>query len=248
MSEGNSEPRSVLDRQQWFATTHWSVVLQAGEGGSAGAMEALERLCRTYWYPLYAFVRRKGYGVSEAEDLTQEFFARLLSRNFPSGIKPEGGRFRSYLLTALQHFLTNEWQRARAEKRGGGRSLLSLQELDAEGQYRHEPADNATPEALFDRRWASVLLDRVREQLRREHSAEGKQELFERLEPCLTGAEQLLPYSELARLSGRSESAVKMAVHRLRKRYGELLRQEISQTVASQKDVEEEIRALLAAL
>jgi len=232
----------------FFATTHWTVVLAAGNQDSAVAVEAMEKLCRTYWYPLYAFVRRKGHDAPEAEDLTQEFFARLLRHDFPAGIKPGGGKFRSYLLTALQHFLTNEWQRARAEKRGGGRPVLSLQELDAEGQYRLEPADGATPETLFDRRWASVLLDRVREQLRREYAAEGKSDLFDKLQPCLTGAERLLPYAELARQFGQSESGVKMAVHRLRKRYGELLRQEIVQTVASPKDVEEEIRSLLAAL
>jgi len=237
-----------LDQHGWFATTHWTVILSAADTESPGAVEALERLCRTYWYPLYAFVRRKGHDATEAEDLTQEFFARLLRRDFPAGIKPEGGRFRSYLLTALQHFLTNEWQKARAEKRGRGKSVLSLQELDAEGQYKHEPVDNTTPETLFDRRWASVLLDRVREQLRREYSAEGKRDLFEKLQTCLTGAERLLPYGELARQFGQSGSAVKMAVHRMRKRYGELLRQEVSQTVASSGDVEEEIRSLLAAL
>ncbi|MCL4789440.1 MAG: sigma-70 family RNA polymerase sigma factor [Verrucomicrobia bacterium] len=229
-----------------FATTHWTVVLSAADKNSPGATKALEKLCRTYWYPLYSYVRRKGHDAPEAEDLTQEFFARLLSRNFPHGIKPDGGRFRSYLLTALRHFLTNEWQRARAEKRGGGKAVLSLQELDAEGQYRLEPADNASPETLFDRRWASVLLAGVQQRLQREYAAEGRADLFARLQPCLTGAEQLLPYAELARELGQSESAVKMAVHRMRKRYGELLRQEISQTVAGSKDVEEEIRALLA--
>lgn len=172
----------------------------------------------------------------------------MLRREFPAGIKPVGGKFRSYLLTALRHFLTNEWQNARAENRGGGRPVLSLHELAAEGRCQLEPADNTTPETLFDRRWATVLLDRVRETLRREYFTQGRSDWFERLQPCLTGAEQLLPYAELARQFGQSESAVTMAGHRLRKRYGELLRQEISQTVASQKDVEEEIRAFLVAL
>ena len=231
-----------------FATTQWTVVLAAGDRESPQAAEALENLCRTYWYPLYAFIRRKGHAAAEAEDLTQEFFARLLSRDFPAGIKPVGGKFRSYLLTALQHFLTNEWQRARAAKRGGGNTVLSLQEMDAEGRYRLESADNATPETTFDRQWASVLLDKVREQLRREYAAEGKANLYATLQGCLTGAEKVMPYATLAHQLGQSESAVKMSVHRLRKRYGELLRQEIRQTVADPGDVEEEIRALLAAL
>lgn len=186
--------------------------------------------------------------MPEAEDLTQEFIARLLNRNFPAGIRPEGGKFRSYLLTALQHFLTNEWASARAQKRGGGKTVLSWQGLNAEERYRVEPADQTTPETHFDRQWATVVLDRGRKRLREEYHDEGKLELFEKLRPCLTGAERLIPYAELARQLGCSESAVKMAVHRLRKRYGELLRQEISQTVASPGDVEEEIRSLLAAV
>jgi RNA polymerase sigma-70 factor (ECF subfamily) len=223
-------------------------VLTAADKESPRAAEALENLCRAYWFPLYAFIRRKGHGVPEAEDLTQEFIARLLCRNFPAGIQPEGGKFRSYLLTALQHFLTNEWARTQTQKRGGGKTVLSWQGLNAEERYRVEPADQTTPETLFDRQWATVVLDQVRKRLGEEYHDEGKRELFEKLRPCLTGAERLIPYAELARQLGCSESAVKMAVHRLRKRYGELLRQEISQTVASPGDVEEEIRSLLAAV
>jgi len=238
----------MRDRAEWFATTRWSMVLQATQGDSPGAAEALEKLCRTYWYPLYAFIRRKGYPAPEAEDLTQEFFARLLRRGFPNGIKPDGGKLRSFLLKALGNFLANEWHGKKAGKRGGGIPVLSLQALDAEKHYRLESVDNATPEVLFDRRWASVLLERVRASLRQDYHAEGKADLYAKLQPCLTGAERFIPYSELADQLGCSESGVKMAVHRLRKRYGELLRQEISQTVAGPGDVEEEIRALLAAL
>jgi len=248
MAAANDETVLSPDRRQWFVTTHWSVLLTAQGDDSFEAAQALEKICRTYWYPLYGFVRRKGYDVPEAEDLTQAFFVRLLSRDFPLGIKPEGGRFRSYLLTALQHFLVNEREKAGAEKRGSGRVAVSLQALDAEERYRLEPADETTPEALFDRRWASVLLEQVRQRLHEEYAAAGKAKVFEHLRPCLTGAEPLIPYAELARSLGCSESGVKMAVHRLRRRYGELLRQEISRTVAGSGDVDEEIRALLAAV
>ncbi len=248
MSPDHAESGSAGDQRSWLTTTHWSVVLEASAAGSPCAAEALEQLCRTYWYPLYAFVRRRGYGATEAEDLTQEFFAHLLRRNFPAGIRPEGGRFRSYLVTALQHFLINEWENARAQKRGGGQPVYSLQALNAEDRYQLEPADHMTPEALFDRRWAAELLERVRQRLRSEYIAVGKGDAFDRLQPCLTGAELALPYAELAGQLGCSESGVKMAVHRMRRRYGQLLRQEISQTVARPEDVEEEIRALLAAL
>jgi len=248
MSRSEQSTPSTAHRGAWFATTHWSVVLQAGQSDPARSAGALENLCRTYWYPLYAFVRRKGYAVPEAEDLTQGFFARLLSKNFPAGIRPEGGRFRSYLLTALQHYLANEWASGNAEKRGGGRTILSLQELNGEGQYQAEVADGETPESLYDRRWATVLLRRVRERLRQQYEAEGKSEVYSRLEPCLTGAERFVPYAELASQLNCSVSAVKMAVHRLRKRYGEWLRLEIAQTVDSPEAVEDEIRSLLAAL
>jgi len=234
--------------QSLFATTHWSVVLAAGGQTSRQSVDALERLCRTYWYPLYAFVRRKGYAVPEAEDLTQEFFARLLRHNFPQGITPRGGKFRSYLLTSLQHFLTNEWLRDHAQKRGAGVPVISLQELNAEDRYQREPTDHTTPETLFDRQWATVLLARVRERLRLEYESQNKAIYYEHLHHCLTGAESIIPYQTLARQLDCSESAIKMAVHRMRKRYGELLRLEISQTVVGPSEVDEEIRTLVAAL
>ena len=230
-----------------FATTHWSVVLAAGQKDLPQAAEALEKLCRTYWYPLYAYVRRKGYAPEDAEDLTQDFFARLLQKDFPAGIKPDGGKFRSYLLTALNHFLVNDWEARQTRKRGGGATVFSLDGLDAEARYALEAADPATPESLYERRWAATLLEQVRHRLREEYSAEGKAELFERLQPCLTGTERLIAYDELAAQLGTTEGAVKMAVLRLRKRYGYLLRMEIAQTVVTPEEVAEEIRALIAA-
>ena len=232
---------------QVFATTHWSVVLAAGQHGSAAAEEALEKLCRTYWYPLYAYIRRRGSNVHEAEDLTQEFFARLLDKNSLADIRREGGKFRSFLLTALKHFLINEWQQRQAAKRGGGKPIISLDELDAEKRYQFEPADIATPELLFERRWAATVLDQVLRRLRARYAADGQTELFEALQPCLTGAEKAPAYSELATRLDTTESAVKMAVHRLRKRYGECLREEIALTVNSPAEIEDEIRCLIAA-
>lgn len=230
-----------------FGTTLWTVVLAAGDPDHPGAAAALDRLCRVYWYPVYAYVRRKGRGAAEAEDLTQEFFARLLGRGFPGGIRREGGKFRSYLLRALDHFLVNEWRRDQAAKRGGGATTFSLDGVDAEARYRLEPADAATPESLYDRRWAATVLDAARARLRDEYARQGKAELFAALEPCLTGRDDALPYPELmARLELKS-SALKMAVHRLRKRYGEMLRDEIAQTVATPGEVEDEIRHLIAA-
>ena len=230
-----------------FDTTHWSVVLAAGQTNTPQALEALEKLCRTYWYSLYGYVRRSGRSAPEAEDLTQEFFARLLQKDFPAGIKPQGGRFRSYLLAALKNFLVTEWASRQTAKRGGGRMILSLDDLDAEARYQSEPDKDAPAERLFERRWASALLDQVRGALAEEYAAEGKTRLFESLRSSLTGAAQLIRYDALALQLGMSEGAVKTAVYRLRKRYGELLRLEIARTVDRPEDVEDEIRCLIAA-
>lgn len=228
-----------------FATTHWSVVLAAGQDDSPAASQALETLCRTYWYPLYAYIRRGGHAPHDAEDLTQEFFARLLAKDFPAGISPLGGKFRSYLLTALKHFLANEREYAQTAKRGGGKIAFSLDELDAETRYQFEPADEETPESLFEKRWASTLLDQAMHRLQAEYLAAGKADLFDRLKPFLTGADRSIAYAGLAAQLQTSEDAVKMAVHRLRKRYGEVLRAEIAQTVARPQEIEEEIRQLI---
>jgi RNA polymerase sigma-70 factor (ECF subfamily) len=230
-----------------FNTTRWTVVLAAGNPSHPEAAAALDRLCRTYWYPVYAYVRRKGRLPAEAEDLTQDFFTRLLSRGFPVGVKREGGKFRSYLLRSLDHFLINEWRRDHSTKRGGGTTTFSLDGVDADARYRLEPTDDATSEALYDRRWAMTVLDTVREQLREEYSRHSKAELYAALEPCLTGGDDLLPHAELMARLDLKASALKMAVHRLRKRFGELLRAEIAQTVTTTGEIEDEIRALITA-
>jgi RNA polymerase sigma factor (sigma-70 family) len=233
--------------QGLFATTHWSVVLAAGAApGSPLSTAALETLCRTYWYPLYAYVRRKGHGPHDAQDLTQEFFARLLNKPVFADIQREGGKFRSFLLTALNHFLINEWEHRSAQKRDERKVAFSLDELEPESRYQVEPADASTPETLFERHWAATLLGQVMARLRDEYARDGRTEVFRRLQPCLTGAEQMLPYAELAALLGMTGDAVKMAVHRLRKRYGELLRAEVADTVGSPQEAEDEIRHLIA--
>ncbi len=229
-----------------FVTTHWSLVLAAGDSASPEAQVALNRLCQAYWFPLYVYVRRRGHGVEEAKDLTQEFFARLLANQAFTRITREGGKFRSFLLKALDHFLIHEWEHCRAQKRDQRRVAFSLDALDAESRYRFEPVEEATPETLFERQWAATLLDQVMNQLRLEYAGEGKAVLFQRLQPCLTGAEDRLPYAALAIQLDRTEDAIKMAVHRLRQRYGELLRTEISHTVAGPEGIEEEIRYLIA--
>jgi RNA polymerase sigma-70 factor (ECF subfamily) len=231
-----------------FVTTHWSVVLAAGRSDTPRAKEALSKLCQTYWYPLYAYARARGYGREDAQDLTQEFFARLLEKNWIGSAEREKGRFRSFLLTVMKRFLADEWDKARAEKRGGGVPLLSLEFDTAERRLRHEPADEVTPERSFERRWALTLLGEVLKQLQEENEREGNAELFAELNPCLIGERTSLPYTELAKKLALSESAVKSAVHRLRQRYRKLLREEIAQTVATPGEVDDELRHLLAVL
>jgi len=231
-----------------FATTHWSVVLAAGEVESPQAADALARLCRAYWYPLYAYVRRQGRGSPDAQDLTQEFFARVLEKNFLKSATPEKGRFRSFLLVALKRFLANEWERASAQKRGGGRAPVELDAVSAEERYRLEPVDEASADRIYERRWALALLDQVLIQLQDEAGRAGKAEHFELLKPFLYGERGPLSQTAIGARLGLSESAVKSAVHRLRQRYRELLRQEVANTVANPADVEDELRHLLNVL
>jgi RNA polymerase sigma-70 factor (ECF subfamily) len=230
-----------------FGTTLWTVVLTAGDPNHPATAAALDRLCRTYWYPIYAYVRRKGRGAAEAEDLTQEFFSRLLSRGFPVGVRREGGKFRSYLLRALDHFLVNEWHREHAIKRGGASTTFSLDGVDADARYRLEPADGSTPETVYDQRWAAAVLETVRARLGEEYAGQGRGDLFTALVPCLTRDDDLLPYDELRTRLGLKTSALKMTVHRLRKRFGELLHAEIARTVATPDEIEEEVRQLIIA-
>ncbi len=231
-----------------FATTHWSLVLGAGRRGSTASRRALATLCESYWFPLYAFVRREGYSAPDAQDLTQEFFARLLEKKYLAVVDPRRGRFRSFLLAAMKHFLAHERDRAKAKKRGGGRRILSLDFPSAESRYNLDPADELTPERLYERRWALALLEQVLKRLRDEHAAAGKLALFERLKEFLTGAKGSQSYQQIADELAMTEGAIKVAVHRLRRRYRELLEEEIAQTVAGPEEVEDERRALLAAV
>ena len=235
-------------RGSHFATTHWSVVLTAGQDESPEAAQALAALCETYWYPLYAYVRRRGYGAEDARDLTQGFFAALLEKDYVRDADRERGRFRSFLLVALKRFLSKEWAKEHAQKRGGSRKTLSLDVSDGESRYAHEPSHDWTPERVYERRWALTLLDQVMARLRQRYADDGKGELFDRLKVFLTGGSGAPSHRELAAELGMTPGAVKVAVHRLRRRYRELLRAEVAETVADPKDVRDELQLLLAAL
>ena len=230
----------------FFTTTHWSVILAARAEDSPKAADALAQLCQTYWYPLYAYIRRRGHEPPDAQDLTQEFFARLLERNFLKAVKQERGKFRWFLLSAVKRFLANEWNRENAAKRGGGQSIVSLDEQTAEGRYRLEIADDATPEKLFDQSWALTLLEQAQEQLQREYEANGRAKVFEELKIFLSGDRAPISHADAGALLGLSEGAVKVAVHRLRHRFRECLREQIAQTVSTPAEADDEIRQLFA--
>jgi RNA polymerase sigma-70 factor (ECF subfamily) len=238
---------AAVDRRH-FATTHWSIVREAGHRSTPEAAAALETLCQAYWFPLYAFVRRQGHREAEAQDLTQSFFVKLLERDDLRHLTPEKGRFRSFLLASLKHFLLNEWDRTKAQKRGGGRIILSLDFAAAESRLNVEPIDRVTPQSIFERQWAVTLLDRVRTLLREEFLAEDRGEQFDVLYIHLTGDSSGLSYAEAAARLSMTEAAVKMAVHRLRRRFRDAIRREIAQTVATPEDVDDEIHTLMAAL
>jgi RNA polymerase sigma factor (sigma-70 family) len=231
-----------------FPTTHWSVVLSAGGGTLPNAQAALERLCRAYWYPLYAYVRRQGRSVEEAQDLTQEFFARLLQKEYLRHPDPARGRFRSFLLTGLKRFLVNDWEKGRAAKRGDGQRVISWDQRETESRFLAEPADQSTPEKAFEKRWAMTVLEHVLERLRGEFAASGKAERFDRLKVLLWGEKGSPPYAGIAAELGLTESALKVAVHRLRERYRELLRAEVAHTVARPEEVDDELRHLIAVI
>ena len=208
----------------------------------------MEKLCRTYWYPLYAYVRRQGHTPEDSQDFTQAFFARLLEKNYLETAEPEKGKFRSFLLIMFKRFLANEWDRANREKRGGGQQVISLDAASAETRYRAEPADTLTPEKAFARRWAWQLLEDVLNRLEKEYLAAGKGKIFEGLHGFLTGENNQSPYAEIAARLRMSEGTLKVTVHRLRRRYRELLRLEVAHTVASPAEIDGEIRHLLAAI
>ena len=231
-----------------FATTHWSIVLEAGHGKDADGAVALAELCRKYWLPLYAYVRRRVQDANEAQDLTQEFFARLLEKELLAQAAPERGRFRSFLLTAMQNFLTNEWRKSQASKRGGGLRTLSLDFAAGDSKLSFEPGHDWTAERIFERNWSITLLDHVLSQLRGEYEASGKAELFAALRPFISSNRQEGSLAHLAEELKMTAGAVKVAAHRLRKRYRELLRSELAQTVADPADVDDEIAWLFSAL
>lgn len=231
-----------------FRTTHWTVVVNAGHAPSTEARRAMESLCETYWYPVYAFVRRQGGSADDALDLTQGFFARLLEKRDLAGVDRGRGRFRSWLVAAVKHYLANERDRSRADKRGGGRRPLSIDADDAESRYKLEPSHDVTPERVFERRWALTLLDQVLTALRDESAADGKANVFDALKAFIGGRPGEGRYREVAEALGMAEGTVRMAVHRLRRRYRELLRQHIAQTVETPEQIEEEIEFLFAAV
>jgi len=242
---------SVAGREtpHWsFTTTHWSVVLTAKQQTSAEAEAALERLCRIYWWPLYAFLRRRGYEHHEAEDLTQEFFARLLAKDFLRAVDQSKGKFRSYLLASMENFLAKQWRRAKAQKRGGGLQFVSLDADLVESRYAQVATATTSAEKVFEQQWALTVLDQVVSRLREEFRTNGKKSEFEALKTFLTGERRTGAYAEMAEKLGTTEPAVKMIVYRMRQRYGELLHAELAQTVSRPEDVEEELRALFAAL
>ena len=228
----------------WFKNTHWSVVLAADGSDTAQASDALEKLCRTYWQPLYAYLRRRGCDPHDAEDLTQGFFAHLLERRALRRVDRNQGRFRSFLLASLNYYLADDQARARALKRGGGRGTLSLDAEQAEEGYRLQPKDERSPEKIFEHRWAMTLLDQVLSKLTREFADDGKADLFERLQPFLVSGGGARTYAQIAVEVGLSEEAFKKAVQRMRRRYHELFREEIAQTVSNPAEVEEELRHL----
>ena len=231
-----------------FPATHWSVVLAARAGDEADSLRALETLCRAYWYPLYAWLRRQGHSPHDAQDLTQGFFARLLEKRYLDAADRDKGRFRSFLLMALKRFLAKEWERERAQKRGGGQRALSLDTEMAERRYQGEGAEHLPPDRAYERRWALTLLDQALTALRQDYQALGRAAEFECLKPYLTAERGEIPYPEVAERLGMSEGTARAAVHRMRSRFRALFRAEISRTVATEEEVEDEVRYLRRAL
>jgi RNA polymerase sigma-70 factor (ECF subfamily) len=229
-----------------FATTHWSVVLTAGQSGDGQASAALERLCRTYWYPLYAFVRWQGHSPEDAQDLTQEFFTRFLQKESFSRADPARGRFRTFLLKSLQHFLADDWKRAHRAKRGGGAFVLPLDSATVEARYASELTDASTPELIYEERWALTLLDQVLDRMREDYARVGKAELFEALQDFVWGADETVSYDVLAKTLGMSEGSLRVAVHRLRADFRERLRAEVAHTVSDPGEVDAELRHLIS--
>ena len=231
-----------------FTTTHWSVVLAAGQQDSPQASEALETLCRAYWYPLYLYVRRRGYGPEDAQDLTQDFFARFLEKGSFNLADPSRGRFRTFLLKSLQHFLADDWKRAHRAKRGGGTVELPLDGVVAEARYAAELTDTRSPERAYEQRWALTLLEQVLGRMREDYARVGKARLFEALQDFLWGSDGSVSYAALAQDLATTEGALRVAVHRLREHYRDRLRAEVVQTVSSPGEVDAELRYLIGVI
>jgi RNA polymerase sigma factor (sigma-70 family) len=248
LAESNSDRLSSEVGGAQFNTTHWSVVLSAGGGSLPGAPEALEKLCRAYWYPLYTFARRQGNSPEDAQDLTQDFFARLLEKNSVANADPARGKFRTFLLSSFKNFLVNEWKRAGRLKRGGGLAFLSIDSNAAEDRYAVESRDEPTPDAEYEVRWAVTLIEQVLTTLREEFNAADKDRLFEELKGLIWGDKNTASYAEIAGHLNLSEANVKVTVHRLRQRFRELLRAEVANTVARPEDIDGELRHLISVL
>jgi RNA polymerase sigma factor (sigma-70 family) len=244
----DKEPLVPGSAAAWFVTTHWSVVLEAKGNDSVRASEALETLCRIYWRPLYAFIRRNGYTRADAQDLTQEFFSRLLSKDYLRHLRDQRGKFRSFLLTFVKHFLADERDRATAQKRGGGQVALSLDDIPGEDLFVAQTANQITPDQLFERRWAETVLDQALRRLSQEYHANAKGALFETLKDVQPGEHGIQSYAQLGAQLGMTDVAIRSAVHRLRRRHREILREEIAHTVTRPEDVDNEIRYLIALL
>jgi RNA polymerase sigma-70 factor (ECF subfamily) len=245
MTEQPSEQDTQEGWPRRFNTTHWSVVLAAGDRPSPQAEAALTRLCQAYWFPIYAFIRKRGHSPEQAQDLTQGFFAGFLENRHVSKAAPDRGRFRCFVMTSVENYLRNENDRARAQKRGGGRNLISLDEQDAEQRYLCVPSTETDPAKTFEQRWAAILLSTVLTRLQEEYVATGKRELFEALQSHLWGDSDSVPYPQLAEQFGVTLANVKVTAHRLRLRYRELLREEIAHTVALPSQIDDEIRHLM---
>ena len=247
MATDNSEDRSASHDAARFATTHWSVVQAAEDSAAPGVAQALEELCRAYWYPLYAYLRRRGYGVEEAQDLTQEFLARLIRKPRLGEANPSKGRFRNFLLTALNNFLTNEWRRSRTARRGGGQAVIPLDDT-AEARYAEESVSDLTPERIYEHRWAVSVFDQALRQLRAQYATANKTAHFDCLRKYLSMEAAQGEYNRLGKELEMSPGAVASAVHRLRQHYVQVVRETVAQTVESPAELEEEMRWLLAAL
>jgi RNA polymerase sigma factor (sigma-70 family) len=227
-----------------FLTTHWSVVLAAGSEESPKAAAALEELCRAYWKPLYVYVRRQGHDPHEAQDLTQDFFARLLEKHYLELADRERGRFRTFLLTSLKRFLINDWKRAARQKRGGGQEPFSLDAQSAEQDFASEPAEGLSPEQIYEKGWATTLLDRALQRLQADYETAGMARLFNELKAYVWGEKSGLSYAEIGAQLGLTEGAVKVAAHRMRERFRQLLRAEIGNTVADPAEIDAELQYL----